>query len=115
MMDTIIRGFQQALALIARGDRALLPVVQLSLTVSGLALLISTLIGIPLGSWLALHDFPGRWLAIALLYTRMGLPPVVVGLFVYLLLSREGPLGSLGWLFTPLLKTPTRPPSCAVR
>ncbi len=69
--------------------------------VSGTALLISTVIGIPLGSWLGLSRFLGRRLVIAFLYTGMGFPPVVVGLFVYLLLSRSGPLGSLGWLFTP--------------
>ena len=64
-------------------------------------MLFSTLVGIPLGSWLGLKRFVGRQLVIALLYTGMGFPPVVVGLFVYLMLSRSGPLGSLGWLFTP--------------
>jgi len=64
-------------------------------------LLFSTLAGIPLGSWLGLKRFVGRQLVMALLYTGMGFPPVVVGLFVYLVLSRSGPLGSLGWLFTP--------------
>ncbi len=100
-MEIITRGFQQALSLIAQGDPTLLQIVRLSLGVSGVALLLSTIIGIPLGSWLALYDFPGRRLIIALLYTGMGLPPVVVGLFVYLLLSRSGPLGDLRWLFTP--------------
>ena len=64
-------------------------------------MLVSTLVGIPLGSWLGLKRFIGRQLVVALLYTGMGFPPVVVGLFVYLMLSRSGPLGSLGWLFTP--------------
>lgn len=76
-------------------------IVSLSLRVTGAALLFSTLVGIPLGSWLGLRRFIGRQLVIALLYTGMGFPPVVVGLFVYLMLSRSGPLGSLGWLFTP--------------
>ncbi len=76
-------------------------IVSLSLRVTGAALLFSTLAGIPLGSWLGLKRFIGRQLVIALLYTGMGFPPVVVGLFVYLMLSRSGPLGSLGWLFTP--------------
>ncbi|MGA9351458.1 MAG: ABC transporter permease [Anaerolineae bacterium] len=76
-------------------------IVSLSLRVTGIALLVSTLVGIPLGSWLGLRRFIGRQLVIALLYTGMGFPPVVVGLFVYLMLSRSGPLGSLGWLFTP--------------
>ena len=76
-------------------------IVSLSLRVTGAALLFSTLAGIPLGSWLGLKRFVGRQLVMALLYTGMGFPPVVVGLFVYLVLSRSGPLGSLGWLFTP--------------
>jgi tungstate transport system permease protein len=80
---------------------ALIEIVALTLRVSGTALLISTIIGIPLGSWLGLSRFFGRRLVIALMYTGMGFPPVVVGLFVYLLLSRSGPLGFLGWLFTP--------------
>jgi tungstate transport system permease protein len=65
------------------------------------ALALGALIGLPLGVGLALTRFPGRRLLIALVYTGMGLPPVVVGLAVYLLLSRSGPLGGLAWLFTP--------------
>jgi len=81
-------------------------IVLLSLQVTGIALFFSTLIGIPVGVMMGLARFPGRKLVVALLYTGMGFPPVVVGLFVYLLLSRSGPLGSLGlsWmaqLFTP--------------
>ncbi len=71
-----------------------------------MALLFSTLIGIPLGAVLGLSRFIGRRLVIALLYTGMGFPPVVVGLFVYLLLSRSGPLGSLNSQFIPQLFTP---------
>ncbi|MBA3533718.1 MAG: ABC transporter permease [Ardenticatenales bacterium] len=77
------------------------PIITLSLYVSGVALLLSALLGLPLGALLALGRFAGRRLLVALTYTGMGLPPVVVGLFVYLLLSRSGPLGELNWLFTP--------------
>src|SRR5260370_29732030 len=82
-------------------DANLWPILWLSLRVSGTALLISGLLGLPLGTWLGLARFPGkRWLT-ALVHTGMGLPPVLVGLVIYLLLSRSGPLGSLSWLFTP--------------
>ncbi len=79
----------------------LLPIIFLSLRVTGIALAICTLSGVPIGAILGLARIPGRRLVTAVLYTGMGLPPVVVGLFVYLLLSRSGPLGALGWLFTP--------------
>ena len=85
----------------------LLEIVSLSLTVSGIALLFSTVVGIPLGVMMGLTRFPGRKLVIALLYTGMGFPPVVIGLFVYLLLSRSGPLGSLNWTWLPSLFTPS--------
>ena len=75
-------------------------IIRVSLHVTGVALVVSALIGIPVGAWLGLHRFIGRRMVIAFLYTGMGLPPVVVGLFVYLFLSRSGPLGALGWLFT---------------
>jgi len=77
------------------------PIVLLSLYVSGVALAIATLVGVPAGALLALRRVPGRRLIELLIYTGMGLPPVVVGLVVYLLLSRSGPMGDLGWLFTP--------------
>lgn len=83
------------------GDRATWEIIWLSLRVSGGALGWSALLGLPMGALLALGRFPGRRLLVALTYTGMGLPPVVVGLFVYLLLSRSGPLGGLNWLFTP--------------
>jgi len=79
----------------------LLPIILLSLYVSGVALLFASLAGIPLGALLALRPFPGRRFIELLIYTGMGLPPVVVGLVVYMLLSRSGPLGTLRWLFTP--------------
>ncbi|HKZ68519.1 MAG TPA: ABC transporter permease, partial [Anaerolineales bacterium] len=78
-----------------------LPVILLSLYVSGAALAVATVIGVPAGAGLALRPVPGQRLIELLIYTGMGLPPVVVGLFVYLLLSRSGPFGFLSWLFTP--------------
>lgn len=81
-------------------------IIVLSMQVSGIALLFSTVIGIPIGAALGLNRFPGRRLMIALMYTGMGFPPVVIGLFVYLLLSRSGPLGSLNASFIPALFTP---------
>lgn len=78
-----------------------LPIVWLSLQVSGLALVFSGVIGVPLGAWIGLTPFRGRWFVMVVLNTLTGLPPVLVGLVVYLLLSRSGPLGELGWLFTP--------------
>ncbi|MDO9087714.1 MAG: ABC transporter permease [Anaerolineaceae bacterium] len=85
---------------------ALSEIILLSLQVSGIALLFSTVIGIPLGAIMGLNRFKGRKLVIALLYTGMGFPPVVVGLFVYIFLSRSGLLGSLNWSFIPNLFTP---------
>jgi tungstate transport system permease protein len=90
-----------ALELILTGDPALLAIVRLSLLVSLLAVAVAAVIGIPLGAALALTRFRGRDAAIVLLNALMGLPPVVVGLAVFLLLSRSGPLGSWGILFTP--------------
>lgn len=81
-------------------------IIALSLRVSGIALLFSTLIGIPLGIIMGLNRFVGRRIVIALLYTGMGFPPVVIGLFVYVLLSRSGPLGSLNLNWIPNLFTP---------
>ena len=91
----MIEGFQEAFTLIIGGDSELVEIVLLSLRVSGIALLISTLIGIPLGALLGLARFRGRRLSVALVYTGMAFPPVVIGLFVYLMLSRSGVLGSL--------------------
>jgi tungstate transport system permease protein len=82
-------------------DPELWSIVWLSLQTSGTALLISSLIGIPLGAWLGQARFRGRRLVAALIHTGMAMPPVVVGLVVYLLLSRSGPLADLDWLFTP--------------
>ena len=100
-MDEITRGLFQAIRLILSADPTLTEIILLSLRVTGLALLISTLIGVPIGAGLGLSRLRARGALTVLLYTGMGLPPVVVGLFVYLMLSRSGPLGSMGWLFTP--------------
>jgi tungstate transport system permease protein len=94
------------LTLISGGDSELVEIVLLSLRVSGIALAISTAIGIPVGALLGLTRFRGRRLSVALVYTGMAFPPVVIGLFVYLLLSRSGPLGSLGLAWMPRLFTP---------
>jgi tungstate transport system permease protein len=90
-----------ALDLVLAGDPALFAIVQLALIVSLSAAVVAAAIGIPLGAWIALSSFRGRDAVIVLLNAMMGLPPVVVGLVVYLALSRSGPLGSWGILFTP--------------
>ena len=100
-MDSILNGFTQAFSLILHLDPVLFGIIMLSLKVSGLALLIATAFGLPTGALLGLKRFPGRGLAINIANTFMGLPPVVVGLFVYLLLSRRGPLGFMGLLYSP--------------
>jgi len=87
--------------LIFSGDRDLYQIIGLSLRVSITATLIASLVGLPLGAALALYRFPGRSALLMLSSSFMALPPVVVGLIVYLLLSRSGPLGDLGLLFTP--------------
>jgi tungstate transport system permease protein len=77
------------------------PILWLTLAMAGGAVLIASLIGVPLGLWLGRLNFRGRRAIWAVIYTGMGLPPVVVGLLIYLLLSRGGALGFLGWLYTP--------------
>jgi tungstate transport system permease protein len=100
-MQGIADSLRGAAALIASGDATLGSIVLLSLQVSVTAVILATLLGLPLGAAIAVSRFPGRRGAIVLLNALMGLPPVVVGLVVYLLLSRAGPLGELGMLFTP--------------
>ncbi len=90
-----------ALQLVLSADPALMAIVWLSLMISMAAVALATLIGLPVGAAVALTRFPGREAVIVTLNALMGLPPVVVGLAVYLLLSRSGPLGSWGLLFTP--------------
>lgn len=90
-----------ALSLLGHFDHRLLDIVGLSLRVSLSALLIGALIGLPFGAWLAVSSFPGRAVVNVALNALMGLPSVVVGVLVYLALSRSGPLGSYGLLFSP--------------
>ncbi len=100
-MSSILEALQGAALLIASGDAALISIILLSLGVSLSAVVFATLLGLPLGAAIAVGRFPGRKAIVVLLNALMGLPPVVVGLVVYLLLSRAGPLGSFGLLFTP--------------
>jgi tungstate transport system permease protein len=93
--------FFEAISLLISTDNDLLMIVRLSLWVSLIAVLVATLIGMPLGAATALYKFPGRKTLVVTLNALMGLPPVVVGLIVYLLLSRSGPFGVLGLLFSP--------------
>lgn len=94
-------AMQAAIGLMVTFDPQFLQIVGLSLRVTMTAVLLAALIGLPLGAWLALSRFRGRAALIVLINGLMGLPPVVAGLFVFLLLSRSGPLGPLGLLFTP--------------
>jgi tungstate transport system permease protein len=94
-------AFSTALRLVATADPAVAEIVLLSLRVSLTAVAVAALVGLPLGALLAVAGFPGRGAIVVALNALMGLPPVVAGLLVYLLLSRSGPLGSLGLLFTP--------------
>src|SRR5262245_36600269 len=94
-------GDASALQLVLTGDPALLAIVRLSLIVSLSAVVFGGLISVPFGAAVALTRFPGREAVIVILNALMGLPPVVVGLAIYLLLSRSGPLGAWGLLFTP--------------
>jgi tungstate transport system permease protein len=100
-MNEITSAFGAAGTLIAGFDAQLVQIVGLSLRVSLTAVLIACVLGLPLGAAIAVGRFPGRRPLIVVLNALMGLPPVVVGLFVYLMLSRAGPLGELGILFTP--------------
>ena len=100
-MHSILEAIRAAVRLIASGDATLGEIVLLSLSVSLSAVAFATLLGLPLGAAIAVGRFPGRRAVIVLLNALLGLPPVVVGLVVYLLLSRAGPLGELGLLFTP--------------
>ena len=100
-METILQGLIQSLFLLFSGDPELYGIIARSLLVSGSAIILASFLGISSGIAVALHHFPGRRLLINILNTFMGLPPVVVGLVVYLLLSRSGPLGFLGLLFSP--------------
>jgi len=100
-MNTLSDSLGLALSLVWNADAALLNVVVLSLRVSGLACVVGAVVGLALGAWLAVARFPAHGVAVWLLNTLLALPSVVVGLLIYLLLSRAGPLGSWGLLFTP--------------
>ena len=100
-MDVLVEGVRQAVGLLLGGDPEIGAVLWLSLRVSGTATLIALLLGIPAGAVLALTRFPGRTLVVSAVNTGMGLPPVVVGLFVTILLWRSGPLGGWEVLYTP--------------
>ena len=100
-MSSLGQAAAEALRLVVGGDPKLAEIVLLSLRVSLTAVAISCLAGLPFGATLAVSRFPGRRTLVVILNSLMGLPPVVVGLAVYLLLSRAGPLGALGLLFTP--------------
>ncbi len=101
-MQDLVDAFGAAFALLVGLDRDLVEIIARSLWVSSLALALAAGVGLPLGGAVALLRFPGRRVAAVGLNALMGLPPVVVGLVVYLMLSRSGPLGFLGWLFTPM-------------
>ncbi len=100
-MDLIWDGIREAISLIAHGDRELLEVVARSVVISGSATLIALALGVGAGAALAYGRFPGRSVALTLVHTGMGLPPVVAGLFVAALLWRSGPLGQFGLIYTP--------------
>jgi tungstate transport system permease protein len=100
-MDLIAEGIREAFRLLVTLDPEVRRIILLSLKVSGTATLISLLVGISTGTFVALTSFPGKKLVVSLVNTGMGLPPVVVGLFVSIFLWRNGPLGFLGLLYTP--------------
>ncbi|GAB3649370.1 ABC transporter permease [Ramlibacter alkalitolerans] len=99
-MNTFQESLARALQLVAGGDAALFAIVTRSLAVSGLACLLACVFGLVLGGWLAVSRFPARAAVVTVLNTFLAVPSVVVGLVVYLLLSRSGPFGFLGWLFS---------------
>ncbi len=100
-MDLILEGIVKAFTLIVGLDAEVVRVTMLSLAISGTATMVAVILGVTAGTWLALNRFPGREALVGLVNTAMGLPPVVVGLFVALMLWRSGPLGSLGIIYTP--------------
>ena len=100
-MDVILEGIAKAVHLLASLDPEVLGITWLSLEVSGSATLVSVVLGVTAGTAVALTTFPGKKLLVSVVNTGMGLPPVVVGLFVSIFLWRSGPLGFLGMLYTP--------------
>jgi tungstate transport system permease protein len=100
-MDYIVQGFQEALKLLLSFDREIYGIIFLTLYVTFMSTLIASLIAVPMGILVGIKDFRFKKTFIRILYTFMSMPPVIAGLFVYLVLSRRGPLGQLGLLFTP--------------
>ncbi len=100
-MDLLVEGFRKALELVLTLDPEVLGITALSLEISASATLLSVLLGVTAGTAIALATFPGKRLLVSVVNTGMGLPPVVVGLFVSMFLWRNGPLGALGLLYTP--------------
>ena len=100
-MDYITEGIAQAFALIFSGDPTIYEIVGLSLMVSGLSVLISVVAGMPLGILIATHEFKGKRILMRIIYTLMSMPPVICGLFVFLILMRQGPFGSFQLNYTP--------------
>lgn len=100
-MDLFVEGIKQALYLLVELNREIFSIAWCTLLITGPSVLISLLIGIPLGVILGLIKFPGRKLLLSLIYTGMGFPPTVIGLFVAMFLWRSGPLGFLSLLYTP--------------
>ncbi|MCL4867548.1 MAG: ABC transporter permease [Anaerolineae bacterium] len=101
-METLIQATGEAIRLLFRFDAELRGILALTLQVTGGALFLAVLLGVPVGAWMGLRNrVPLAGCLLPLIYTGMGLPPVVVGLFVYLFLSNQGILGDLRWLFTP--------------
>lgn len=100
-METLFDALREALRLLVALDPALVEIIGMTMRVTGLALSLAVLIGLPIGAALGLRDrVPAAGCLMPIVYTGMALPPVVVGLFVYLILSNQGPLGGLDWLFT---------------
>jgi tungstate transport system permease protein len=101
-LEIIREAFEAALDLIVSLDPQVLSIVGMTLRVTGMGLLLAIVIGLPVGIWLGLsRRIPIAGCLVPIIYTGMGIPPVVAGLFVYLMLSNQGPLGELRWLFTP--------------
>ncbi len=100
-MDAIFEGFREAVSLLVSFDRELYSIVLLSLTVSGVSTLFSVVLGVPFGIFLGANEFKGKKIMVRLLYMLMSTPPVIVGLFVFLIVMRRGPLGFMNLSFTP--------------
>ncbi len=100
-MDYVLEGLRDALKMIISLDREMLAIVLVSLKVCALSLAAATLLGVPVGFWVGLRDFPGKRAVVAILHTLLALPTVVIGLLLYCFLSRRSLLGPLGLLYTP--------------